>query len=365
MSPRQTRSAKTESPAARQKLSAGRKLLFALATVTLFFVVVEGLLRVAGIQIVSDVEEMEFTFPIDDYNNSAPEPFLRRDPELFWTPRPGVAGHNSLGFIGPEFSPEKPDDVFRIVCIGDSCTHFGPQSYPEILQQLLDQARNSETPNSGALNDRKVEVINAGVIGYTSYQGLTLMRSKVANWQPDLVTVYFGWNDHWLARGLEDNQQTNNSPGTASRMLGSLRSVQLARMLTGGLTADGQPKPRVALTDYRSNLTEIANLCRSLKCQCWFITAPHAMDLSIPDYLMTSGEVADPSQLIPLHQSYNAAVREVAERTASSLIDLESSIDALPKQSLFLEDHIHFTLAGRRYAAEQIAAKIGPSIGTE
>ena len=352
MSSEQSAKEKGDSPPERPRLSAPRKVMFALATVVLFFIVVEGLLRAAGFQVVSDVEQMEFTFPIDDYNNNAPEPFLRRDPELFWTPRPGVLGHNSQGLYGPEFSPEKPQGVFRIVCIGDSCTHFGPHSYPEILQQML----------ADRIGDRKVEVINAGVIGYTSYQGLMMMRSRVRNWQPDLVTVYFGWNDHWLARGLEDKNQSGDAGGEMSGLLDDLRCVQLARMLTGGLKNDGETKVRVALSDYRANLTEIANLADSISSECWFITAPHAMDLSIPDYLMTSGEVNDPSKLIPMHQNYNSVVREVAGQTGSSLIDLESKMDAIPKQPLFVDDHIHLTLEGREFAAKQIAEALESEI---
>ncbi|MCO8120374.1 GDSL-type esterase/lipase family protein [Stieleria sp. TO1_6] len=335
-------------PNARPKLSWGRKLTFAVLTGVLFFVVVEGLLRVSGFQVVSDVQQMQFTFPIDDYNNNAPEPFLRRDRELFWTPRPGVVGHNSMGFYGPEFSQVKPEDVFRIVCLGDSCTHFGPQSYPEITQSLLRER----------LENDRIEVINAGVIGYTSYQGLTLMRTRVPRWQPDVVTVYFGWNDHWLSRGLEDKDQTGASPSSIDTLLGGLRSVQLAEMLTRGWRAGGSVPVRVSLQDYRENLIAIADQCDAIGSETVFLTAPHAMDLSIPEYLLTSGEVADASQLIPLHQSYNAVVREVAAETDSGLIDLAAQIDQVDKLPLFIDDHIHLTLAGRQYVAEQIAGQV-------
>lgn len=53
--------------------------------------------------------------------------------------------------VGPEFADAKPNGIFRIVCLGDSCTHFGPDSYPEKLQALL----NEVAPG-------RFEVINAG-----------------------------------------------------------------------------------------------------------------------------------------------------------------------------------------------------------
>ena len=55
---------------------------------------------------------------------------------------------NSLGFRGPEFSPEKPTDVYRIFMIGGS-TMFGAASTSDnttisgFLQQMIDQKFSS------------------------------------------------------------------------------------------------------------------------------------------------------------------------------------------------------------------------------
>lgn len=340
-------------PASRpRKLSTTRKLLFAAFIGIGFFVVVEGLLRVAGFKVAENVETMEFTFPIDDYNNGAPEPFLQRDPELFWKPRAGVAGHNSLGLYGPEFAPDKPEGVLRIVCLGDSCTHFGPRSYPHILQERLDQTA------VGRSDGKRPEVINAGVIGYTSYQGRKVIETRAAKWEPDIVTVYFGWNDHWLARGLTDREQTAAEASGLNTLLGDLRSVQFARLMTGGLSPQATTQVRVPIEDYRENLLAIHKQTEAIGSECWFMTAPHAMDLSIPAYLVTSGEVADPSQLIPMHQQYNQVVRDVAKQTDSTLIDLETQFDQLEKAPLFLDDHIHLTMAGREYVADQLSKQV-------
>ena len=193
-------------------------------TVVGLFVALECLLRVIGFGRPVLVERMVFTFPIDEYNQNSPEPFLQRDAELFWKPKANVVGHNSLGFYGPEFSEAKDPSVFRIVCLGDSCTHFGPISYPDMLRAVLD----AQAPG-------RFEVINAGVIGYTSYQGMKLLDTRVMEWSPDLVIVYFGWNDHWLARGVADNQQSAEQPSGLIRLLADTRVFQLASLAeTGG-----------------------------------------------------------------------------------------------------------------------------------
>ncbi len=318
-------------------------MIFSLLTVLLFFFALESALRLIGFKADMNVERMEFTFPIDDYNNNSPQPFLERDNVLFWKPRPGVLGHNSHGCYGPEFSTAKPAGVYRIVCLGDSCTHFGPDSYPDILRAVLEK----QAPG-------KFEVINAGVIGYTSHQGLQLLNSKLLQWSPDLVTVYFGWNDHWLAVGLEDKQQAAGEPSWIINSLDSLRLFQLARMLKKGTQADRIAKMRVEPEDYQSNLSRIHAICQAQDVQVWYLTAPHALDIGIPPYLLTSGEILDPDGLIPLHQEYNTVVRSVAKRQQADLIDLESEMDQMDKRTLFVDDHIHLSQQGRLYVAQRI-----------
>ena len=285
---------------------------------------------------------MEFTFPIDEYNNSAPQPFLVRDETLFWRPKAGVMDHNSHGFYGPEFDVEKEPGVFRIVCLGDSCTHFGPDSYPDMLRVYLD----GTAPG-------KFEVINAGVIGYTSFQGRRLLESEVLDWSPDLVTVYFGWNDHWLARGRQDKDQ-NAESSAVMEALREVRVVQLTAFATGGLRSESRNLMRVEPGDYRENLTGIGQQCESRDIAVWYFTAPHAFDLGIPPYLLQSGEVADASSLIPLHQSYNQTVREVAIARGAPLVDLASEMDDMNKRELFLDDHVHLSRGGRLYVTRRI-----------
>ena len=326
----------------RPKLPLRRKVLFSAIMLVLFFGSVEILLRLAGFQLVQNVENMEFTFPIDDYNKSAPQPFLVRDDTLFWRPKAGVMDHNSLGFYGPDFEIQKKPGVFRIVCLGDSCTHFGPVTYADMLRVYLDETAPG-----------KFEVINAGVIGYTSFQGRRLLESEVMKWSPDLVTVYFGWNDHWLARGREDKNQSAAASG-AMDFLSGIRVVQLTAFLMGRLKVEDGAAKRVELPDYRENLTSIARQCESNGVAVCFITAPHAFDLGIPPYLLESGEISDSESLIPMHQSYNQAVREVAVANNASLVDLAAEMDKMDKQTLFIEDHIHLSRGGRFYVTKRL-----------
>lgn len=303
-------------------------------------------LFVIGFDASTRIEKMAFTFPVDDYNRNAPTPFLERDPQLFWKLRPGVLGHNSQGFAGPEFSEFKPDGVFRIVCLGDSCTHFGPDAWPQQLQSRL------QRETAGA-----VEVINAGVIGYSSWQGRLLLQQRVVNWSPNVITVYFGWNDHWLARGFPDREQSAGLPWqlAVNNVLDHSRTYQLAAWGIARAARRAAPVTRVSLADYEQNLLEMAATARAHGIGVCLLTAPHALDLGIPEYLLTSGEVADAAQLPDLHRQYNDVVRRVAAAADLALIDLERDMDEMDKSTLFVEDHIHLSEAGRVYVARRVA----------
>lgn len=48
-------------------------------------------------------------------------------------------------------------------------------------------------------------MLNAGVAGYSSYQGLLRFKQEVARYEPDLIFVSFGFNDLPPAIGEPDN----------------------------------------------------------------------------------------------------------------------------------------------------------------
>ena len=103
---------------------------------------------------------------------------------------------NSEGFRGPErWRGKTVRDVYRILCIGDSVT-FGynvdqEATFPRRLQDMFRQ-RYPGVP---------IEVINAGVPGWTWVQGLHFLEREGLALHPTLVIAAFGTNDQfWLAR---------------------------------------------------------------------------------------------------------------------------------------------------------------------
>ena len=96
---------------------------------------------------------------------------------------------NADGFRDEEFPATKPANTIRIIALGDSWT-FGhnvesDQTYPNQLRALLRQD----------FGDRNVEVLNLGMLAYTSHEGLKLLRQKVLGLQPDIVLIGYSMND--------------------------------------------------------------------------------------------------------------------------------------------------------------------------
>lgn len=83
-----------------------------------------------------------------------------------------------------------PPAPLKIVCLGDSVTGVyyhtgGRRAWPELLQLALQQA----------LPEQPVEVINAGISGHTTRDGLARLDQDVLRHQPHVVTISFGLND--------------------------------------------------------------------------------------------------------------------------------------------------------------------------
>ena len=87
------------------------------------------------------------------------------------------------------YPPQKAPGTFRIIAIGDSFT-FGPKmhfddSYSKRLERMLN------------LNDqqRRVEVLNWGISGYSSMHEVEVVRDAIKSFNPDLIIVQITLND--------------------------------------------------------------------------------------------------------------------------------------------------------------------------
>lgn len=105
---------------------------------------------------------------------------------------------NSDGFRDPENFPKpKPPGTFRVVALGESST-FGlanddEHTYPAMLEQRL----------AARLPGWKVEVFNLGIPHFRSNNILAAARAELPSLQPDIVTLYAGYNNAMVFRTVE------------------------------------------------------------------------------------------------------------------------------------------------------------------
>jgi hypothetical protein len=98
--------------------------------------------------------------------------------------------HNSLGYRNDEFPVEKPAGVYRIVALGGSTTY---------TEKVKDNAKTFtaqlENVLRGQYGYQGVQVINAGVPGYNTWESLINLEFRVLDLNPDLVIIYHNTND--------------------------------------------------------------------------------------------------------------------------------------------------------------------------
>jgi lysophospholipase L1-like esterase len=125
------------------------------------------------------------------YNNVKPRWSVHRYLGHYPTPdySKGENKHNSLGYRAKEIAFPKPEGQFRIVCLGGSTTYTTSVenyllSYPNLLEKELHER-----------GFRNINVINAGVGAYTSWESLVNFEFRVLDLDPDMIIIYHGVND--------------------------------------------------------------------------------------------------------------------------------------------------------------------------
>lgn len=115
------------------------------------------------------------------------------DPDLGFTLNPARPGANSLGIAHGEISPVKPSGSFRVIALGDSVA-FDDFGFVSMIREELPRIRGGP-----------VEVINASIPGFTTYQELLFLRRDLIRFQPDLVVLQYCLNDNYAFLHVVDD----------------------------------------------------------------------------------------------------------------------------------------------------------------
>jgi len=278
----------------------------------------------------------------------------QHDPVLFWRLRPDADSEdgihtNSHGLRGPEIPP-KPAGEYRILSLGESTTFAKQIEYDESYSAVLEQKLNGDG------GGKPVRVVNAGVPGYTLFQGYQFLVHRSAELEPDGVLLYFGINDFLpvayltehaagelaAVSGLNDWElyELRQRPLERLREFLSAHSNLYRALSSGEVEANRRAEIAVDPEDQRvpeEHRRKLLALSREF-CE------RHGLDLFVA---------------IPWYREFTThetLLRESGQETGAALIDLPRVLDprlAKPRREYFL-DNMHPTAEGHRLIAEAL-----------
>jgi len=296
-----------------------------------------------------------------DWNDNLSNALLfAYDHELAWRLRPGAklrlsyvtglrAEHrfdvavNRFGLRGPGIAPRKSTGTRRVFCLGDSRTYGQGVAVQETFAALVGPLVSARLPGV------RVESHNAGVPGYSSFQGVRWAR-RLLRLEPDAFVFCFSAND-LTPRPRSDRQVYEQTSAWRGRLLETLdhsmiylRLRQLLRGPGAGLfrPSPGQVlKPRVGPSALAANMLEFFGLCEAAG------AAPVVVCLPAYDH----GELID--------GPYDPIIRHTAREAGVAIVDFRTSLAPLRRRVPWLYlDHGYLNAEGHRLLAEQIAERL-------
>jgi lysophospholipase L1-like esterase/tetratricopeptide (TPR) repeat protein len=303
----------------------------------------ELLLRALGIAAPVDVPPLELPG-----GRPHAEPFTRWDRDLIYSMVPNTRALpeytiNSRGYRSPEFAQRKPAGTVRVIVTGDSST-FGlgvreDQCWASVLRTALQRMFEGVV---------EVELINAGVSGYSVRLNREQLERDLLPLQPDAVVVCVtGHNDSRLVHGADDAEILAGNRRWSTRLL----RMHLVRLALGvGDRADQVSlRPlarseaeggrwRVPLPEVERHAGALRDLSRAAGAGLVLAVTAHSRPtLTSTPYVADVGET----------------VARVARERGVPLADVRPAFEALAPYDLFV-DSVHPTPLGHRLIAREV-----------
>ncbi len=270
---------------------------------------------------------------------------------------------NSSGFRDDEETPmEKPDNTVRIFTLGDSITFgWGVEStgtFAKLLQKRLNES-SSKT---------NYQVINAGIVGFTSYQGVRLLKHKLIKYNPDIIVVAYGGTNYVLSHATDRESMKVGSAvltkiANFGRKLHIYRGLKEVSLRLNKVEKEGR-KRRVSSEDFRNDLRELIEISEEngvgvvlMTIQSNVLTGQVAKWTVGNRSYSNSGE-----EVIIEHKQINDIIREIANEKKAVLVDIAEKFNHLKtteNKKLFYRpedawDDYHPNYEGNEVIAEEL-----------
>lgn len=337
------------------------RLLVVVAAVAVSLVIAEAALRIWAprqpcVRFKQNVDELQ--------HMNLTDLVVESDPELFWRLAPrqsrpargfpfrGVISNGQGLRSEHEIPLEKPKKEIRILFLGDSCT-FGHGLLPsETFVAQVGQMLRSQFPGT------QFECINAGVPGYSLFQGLRFFETQGFRFRPDLVVANFGFNDSapW------DNQSDmdHHRRSLASQPLHGLQWSRLCQIAWEVASRPGNsnaaPRARLTGSEFFSLLARLDEVTRQQGSGLLLLALPYKVNL-------------DPRFAPWERMEFQGALTTYGRNALRLGPESDGVVDLIPiLQELAVEepvmellfDHVHPTRMLNEHYARAIAAKLVP-----
>ena len=265
---------------------------------------------------------------------------------------------NSLGFRSAEITPEPAPGEFRLVVVGASTVagayaKTNSATFPALLERQLRQA----------MPGRTVNVINAGVEGYTLREIEILVERGIMPLRPTAVLVYAGFNDMaYICRnsaGVSSQLQPLPAPALPGWTLSGTMIAKNTVALRDSPGRAGIVDPTGRIPDsYRQGLDSIVTKLEGAGIAPVLLTVARGFrpeDGAAGRKLATSAlyynHCLDYAGLNKAGNLFNGVIAEVARSRKVPLVDLGQAMPGGPK---YFVDAAHFTAAGEEAASQLI-----------
>lgn len=255
-------------------------------------------------------------------------------PIYFWEPKKGEYPYNKFGFKGELKEIKKEEGEIRIFFLGDSNTEGEDlHSYPFLLQKKFEKD-----------NKNNVKVINAGVTGYTSYQGLLRFKYYILKFSPDILFLSFGWNDpSTFFYGYDKERKI---PIFLLKFYDIFKNYYTVKFIVSqniNLTSKKgfDDLERVSIEDYRKNILEFVKICNKNGIKLILLTRPYNIR-----FLKSE---KDFRKNVPI---YNDILRDISKNQNIPLIDFEKVFNRLEDKESYFIDDCHNNLKGFEIISE-------------
>jgi len=263
---------------------------------------------------------------------------------------------NRFGFRGSNFNLVKSPHTIRILCLGDSCTFgtgglYDQETYPFRLEKLLNEKQNL----------KNFEVINAGMPGFSVYEGLVLLKHRnLMGLKPDIVIICYGWNDHMrkeMSDKLISHQRFVNNFLNDHSACWKYLSYKWENVSKKKLCTSKKQILRVNTSEYKRYLSNMINLARSADSKVLVVTAPWEPRLIHDDIGWFKESTRESFYLHPI---YVNLTKEVCKKQGIKLVNLYSIFESkkTANPSEFFNDPFHYNKNGAELIASYLSKVI-------